>query len=204
MNEQVYLENIQQIKPTEVKELIKGNKAAFEKIYFEYHQQLYYVALTYVKDPKLAEDVLQDVFLKLWINRHQIDPSLSIKNFLYTTLKNHVLNLLRHKKTTILKHMEIANRQPHNSNETEKQVLLNEYQQAVTQALQQLSDRKREVFQLKTYQGLKNEDVAKKLGISVNTVKVRYTQAVNYLREYLKKNSNLSIPVLILLFHYLK
>lgn len=73
----------------------KGDKDAFKEIYERYHVQLYYLAKQYLKDQKLAEDALQDIFLKLWKKRKRLDSSRSINAFLFTMKKNQVLDLIR-------------------------------------------------------------------------------------------------------------
>ncbi len=183
--------------------IIQGDKSAFEKVYFEHHKQLYYVALRYVKDPKLAEDAVQDIFLKLWIKRQDLNPALSLKNYLYTSLKNHLLNIIRNNKTAIEKQIEISWRQKSSANYTEQQFFLSEYQNIIDEGIAKMSDRKREIFNLKTYKGLSNDEVAAKLNISVNTVKSLNTQAVKFLKDYLKTNSDINAPLFILLCYYI-
>jgi len=71
-----------------------GDTAAFKELYNYYHPQLYRFSLRYVKSPFLAEEVVHDVFVKVWENRHTLDESRSIRSYLYTICKNHMLNVL--------------------------------------------------------------------------------------------------------------
>ncbi|MFP4094433.1 MAG: RNA polymerase sigma factor [Cyclobacteriaceae bacterium] len=81
-----------------------GNHAAFKSIFFMYNQSLRTFAIKELKSEELAEDAVQEVFVKLWLNRENLDPDLSLKGFLFTCLKNHILNAIRTKslKTTVL------------------------------------------------------------------------------------------------------
>ncbi|MGB3589051.1 MAG: sigma-70 family RNA polymerase sigma factor, partial [Tunicatimonas sp.] len=86
---------------TLVKALKRGSTAAFKQVYERYKRPLYATALRYLKDNQLAEDVLQDVFVKLWQNREALDEQQSLKNFLFVCLKNQVLNFIRSEQVRI-------------------------------------------------------------------------------------------------------
>src|SRR5690625_699801 len=81
--------------------LKKCDKLAFEAIYKKYYEPLFLLGRCYLKDPQLAEDAVQDVFSKLWLNRSDIDSSKSLQGFLFTSLRNHVLNMVKIKKRRI-------------------------------------------------------------------------------------------------------
>ena len=171
-------------------------KEGFEKIFYQYQRQLYYVALKYLKSPRLAEDAVQDVFLKLWIKRETLDPDQSIKSFLFVSLKNHILNIIRHEKLVILRHIEIMHQTESSKNDTEYQSTYNEYSDILERAVESLPRKRRIIFKLKTFKGLKNDEIAHKLGISVHTVKVQYQMAVKHVKNRLGHYGGITIQLI--------
>src|SRR5690625_8047161 len=87
----------------------KGDKLAFEVIYKKYYEPLFLLGRRYWKDTQLAEDAVQDVFSKLWLNRCDIDSSKSRQGFLFTSLRNHVLKMVKINKRRILRQLEYVN-----------------------------------------------------------------------------------------------
>ncbi len=182
--------------PTGEKELItslkEGDEQAFSSIYQKYHKQLYFIALKYLKDPALAEDVVQDVFIKLWSYRDNLKEDLSVKGFLITAVRNLVLNTIRNKNTQIAKHFDLLHSLEVSRNDVEDTVCLAEYEQIVEKGINQLSPAKQQIFRLRTLDGLDNMEVSAQLGISINTVKFQYSQASKFLREFLRQNAGIN------------
>lgn len=183
--------------------LIQHDEVAFETLFRRYYRYLYSVAIQYVKDPALAEDGLQEVYLKLWVNRENLDESQSIKAYLATALRHQVLNQLRDNKRAILRHVERQYMLPDTDTTTEEGITLNEYGSVVREGLQLLPAQRRLVFILRSEIGLSNEEVASQLRISINTVRVQYYHACRFLRNYLRQHANLpTLLVMIILSNY--
>jgi RNA polymerase sigma-70 factor (ECF subfamily) len=182
-------------------EIKKGNTRAFKKLYDRYHAQLYYLAKNYLKDQSLAEDAVQDVFLKLWDKRQSLDPSYSIERFLFTMLKNHLLNMIRDEdsRQKVIKEVKrrVQNREPVNS--TEEEIFASEYKNILQEAIVKLSPAKREVFELRSVEGLSNVEIADKKGVSRNTVKTQYYLGSKFIRDYLKKHAGILLLILAVL-----
>ena len=176
----------------------EGSEEAFRVIYDRYHVQMYYVAQKYVKDPGLAEDAIQEIFVKLWKKRGEIDETKSLKGFLFTMLRNHVLNVIRDKKNQIVAFSSVEEKSLPNRNLTEDEVLYNEYHDIVKKGISELSDRKREVFELRTLSGYSNSEVAEILKINIKTVKTHYYLSSKFIRAYLKKHSGILLFLLAL------
>lgn len=168
----------------------KGSTAAFEEIYDRYHRQLFCMARSYLKDEKLSEDAVQDIFVKLWEKREHLNPERSIKGYLFTMLKNQLLNTLRNRKKTILSAFSDDEQQFPSEVSTEQTVIYNDYQEILQKGLHHLPDRRREVFELKTL-GHSNDQIAKMLVISVHTVKAHYYHGLKFIRTYLKNHAEL-------------
>ena len=168
-----------------------GNQQAFRELYDRYHVQMYYIAKKYVKSTDLAQDAVQDIFVKLWEKRFRIDESKSIKGFLFTMLRNHVLNMIRDRKDEIVSITGIESKELPRQNLTEDELVHKEYHEIVKQGLEELSDRKREVFELRTLQGHTNSEVAHLLNINIRTVKTHFYNSSKFMREYLKNHAGL-------------
>ncbi|SFD08540.1 RNA polymerase sigma factor [Spirosoma endophyticum] len=177
--------------------LKQHDEVAFETLFRRYYHYLYSIAIQYVKDPALAEDALQEVYLKLWINRAQLDESQSVRNYLATAMRHQVLNLIRDNKRAILRHLNHLATQPEADTTTEETLILNDYAKVVRDGLRQLSAQRRLVFMLRSEQGLSNEEVASKLQISINTVKVQYYQACRFLRDYLRQHAGIEAMIIL-------
>ena len=180
--------------------LQSGDHVAFRELYDLYHQLLYGVACKYLKDATLAEDAVHEVFVKLWVNRQEMDPMQGVRNFLFKCLKYHILNLIRDHKRALIKQYNLAHQAPAWHEEPESAVLFNDYKKVMEQAIEQLSPRKKDIFKLRTVEGLSNAQVATRLGISINTVKLQFSQASQMLRHYLRLFNGTLLIILIRLF----
>ena len=173
------------------KKIREGNEEAFREIYDRYHIPMYYIAKKYVKSGSLAEDAVQDIFVKLWEKRHTINEAKSIKGFLFTMLRNHVLNMLRDRKKEIISMAEVDEELLPGKNLTDDEILYKEYHDILEKGMGELSDRKREIFELRTLKGHSNSEVAKLLKINIRTVKTHYYLSSKFIRTYLKNHAGL-------------
>ena len=178
--------------------LKEDDQSAFETLFRRYYKYLYSIAIQYIKAPAFAEDALQEVYLKLWTNRAQLDELQSVKHYLATATRHQVLNVIRNEKRAILHHITHAETYPEADNSTEENLILNEYSVVVRAGLHQLSAQRQLVFTLRSEKGLTNEEVAAQLQLSINTVKVQYYHACRFLREYLRQHAGIEAMLLLL------
>lgn len=174
-----------------IQQLRLGDEKTYEKLYHIYHKRLYSYAFKYLKSRELAEDTVHDTFLKLWEHRQKI--STNIKGFLFTTARNHILNLIRNKKRQVLKHIQIEQQRAKSSNKTEDLILYSEYQKILSAGLEQLPRGKRDIFKLKTVQGLTNSEIADQLNITIHTVKSQYYDASKFIKGYLHEHAGIKM-----------
>jgi len=174
-----------------VRDVRSGDRLAFREVYERFHKQLYFIALRYLKHREMAEDAVQDVFINLWLKKQTLNPELSLKGFIATCLKNHVLNVIRSNKKKIANTFELTEAHHPVSNCTEDDIQMKEYTKIMHTGVNQMPDQKKRVFELKVFNGESNSDVASKLGISINTVKVHYYHARRFMKAYLKKEAGL-------------
>jgi RNA polymerase sigma-70 factor (ECF subfamily) len=159
-----------------------GSKQAFEAIYRNYHRMLYSIAFRYLSSAEDAEDATADVFVRLWEMRREIVIETNLRNFLYTMMKNYVLNQLRGSKPVFLT-IDGADIYQKEDEELSDELLEGkEMQNRLYKAIHSLPEQKRKICLLKMEENLKNEEIAKRLNISVNTVKTHYLIALRMLR----------------------
>jgi RNA polymerase sigma-70 factor (family 1) len=159
---------------------------AFEELYAAYHQTMFSTACKYLKSTTAAEDAVHEAFVKVWLHRGQLDPSQGVRNFLFKCLKFHVLNVIRDHKSSLSKQYELIYNTSSEHQDTESTVIFNDYRKVVDHAINNLSAQKKKIFRLRSYEGLTNEEVAQRLGLSINTVKFQYAQASKALKHALK------------------
>lgn len=177
----------------------QGDEEAFREVYDFYHIQMFYIAKKYVKEKSLAEDAVQDVFVKLWEKRNTLDENKSLKGFLFTMLKNHVLNVLRDMKKETVPITKIVESTLPCQGCADEQVIYRDYQNILKKGLSELSNRKREVFELKTIEGYSNPEIAEILEINIRTVKTHYYYSSKFMKLYLKNHLDIMLVLFILL-----
>lgn len=173
-----------------------GNKKAFEQLFKTYYAPLILFARTFLSNHDDCEEMVQGFFLKLWENRQKIDITVSVKSYLFRSVRNRCLNQLKHEK--IKKDYQLA---VHNLPFIEKaaepffmEVGLIE---KIEQSIAALPPRRKEIFLMSREQGLKYREIAEQLQISVKTVETQMGQALKDLREQLQAFRHLIVGVLI-------
>ena len=180
--------------------LKEGNRLAFTMVYMEYHKQLYSFACHYLGDRYQAEDAIQWLFLRLWENRQLLNEQMSLKSYLFTSLKNHILNLLRDGKREALRQEQFLREKEETEDSSVLQQLdEEEVRQRLTAAISTLSPQKRRICELKLEGTLSNAEIAELLQISVNTVKFQYNQIIKELRSRISPTVLLFLVFLFLL-----
>lgn len=174
-----------------VTSLKQGDKLAFAGIYNKYHRQIYVIALKYLKDEALAQDIVQEIFIKLWTYREHLKEELSLKGFLITSVHNLVLNTIRNRQTEILKHIELVHKTNNSPKLSDHALLVSEYARIAEKGISELSPAKQLIFRLRSFHCLSNQEVAAQLGLSVNTVKFQFSQASKTIRQYLKDHAGI-------------
>lgn len=176
--------------------LQQNDRIAFTELYNRYSSVLYMFILFYVKEEELTRDTLQCIFMTLWEHRHKISIKTSVKNYLYTSAKNRVLNIYRSRKLRLSYHV-MMHKEPRQPIMTPEEL----YERDELNRLLQLAiddlrhEKKRQIIDLRR-QGLSNKEVADKLNIPENTVRTYYLQSVKALRDNMK---NLFFILLIIL-----
>lgn len=165
----------------------QGDKQAFTIIYEKYHKMLYTLACHYLKDVDKAEDVVQQAFVKLWESRSDISISINLKNYLYTMTKNFILNQIRNENNALVHNYRILQDDGEFDDDLLENIEKEELMNIFYEAINSLPEQKRIICQYKMEEKLSNQEIAKIMDISINTVKSHYAQAVKLLRLHIEK-----------------
>jgi RNA polymerase sigma-70 factor (family 1) len=176
----------------------KSDEAAFRQLYEQYKDKVYYASLKILKTQAGAEDVLQDIFMKIWEQKENLPAIENFNAYLNTMLRNHLFNQLRkltHEKQVIKK---IAISQTDSANETLHTVLDHEFQHELEVALQHLPPQQKKVFTLSRIEGLKHDEIAAALHISKETVKKHIMKAADSVKSCLESPQGSQLVLLFL------
>jgi RNA polymerase sigma-70 factor (family 1) len=179
-------------------QLAQDSAYAFQLIFDRYRNHIYRVALSFLKTPAAAEEVVQDVFIKLWYHRKNLTEIQSLESWLFVVAKNVTLNQIKKNAHEWIARNKYSNQHPESECSTEQTVDLHEYQAWLNQALSKLPEQQRKVYQMARMDGLSYKEIADVLNLSPLTVKKHMARALEYLRKSLK-NRNEHWLVFILL-----
>ena len=180
-----------------VKALKGGNQLAFSIVYKMYAAQTFSLAFKYLLNKELAEDAVQNLFLKLWLKKEEIDETKPINRYLFTMLKNDLLNTLRDSKKNIYLLEDCLSMVLELEDNSQNENLKQEQMNIIQQALEQLSPQRRKVFEMKVSGKYSNQEIADKLNLSINTIKFQYSQSLKQIRSTVGELSLLLVYCII-------
>jgi RNA polymerase sigma-70 factor, ECF subfamily len=167
--------------------------SAFQELYLQYYVPLCVYAKQYTKIKEIAEEIVQDLFLNIWEQKGQLKKIISLKAYLFTAIRNQCLNHLKHLQivqgyneyyTQLLKDAQdyyIL------SQETGDSIMIaNELEKSLMEAIDSLPESCRKIFLMSRFEGLKHQDIADNLGVTLHTVHKQISIALDKLRLALK------------------
>lgn len=165
--------------------LKKGDRAIFEQIFKGYYSELCRFTLRYAGDPLVAEEIIQDLFFKLWVRREELTINTSLRNYLFKAATNHSLNYIRHQELQ-RKHFEYVGFEVDEMTGGIQSDSDGELSLKVQEALMKLPEKRRKIFEMSRFDGMKYHEIAEQLEINIKTVETQMTRALDFLRHYLK------------------
>jgi RNA polymerase sigma-70 factor (family 1) len=180
-----------------VEKVAKGDHQAFRIIFDQYKDVLYGYSYKLTKSNVLAEEAIQEVFLKFWQNRRDLNPDLSVKAYLYKITKNHLFNLLRNAAYDHqLKQQLFYNRRDTHYS-TEDQLIYRDLETFKNQAIANLPPKMQQIFHMSRTQELSHKEIAHQLGISQHTVKDQIVKALKSIKEYLRMHTDIAVNIVL-------
>lgn len=152
-----------------------------EYLYNHYYSRLCYYAFKIIDNQNASKDIVQDAFVKFWDNRQNFENETTVKNYLYVTVRNACFNYVRHEGVE-KRYAENIDQEEYAEEIGLDQIIRAEVMGEIQKAIEALPDGCRSVIKLAFIEGLANDEIAKHLGISVNTVKSQKQRALQLLR----------------------
>jgi RNA polymerase sigma-70 factor (ECF subfamily) len=165
--------------------LAQRDEAAFEQMFKTYFKRLHAYAFTILRDEIQAEEMVQQVFFKLWERNENLTLTGSVSAYLYRAVHNESLNYLKHQKVRSNHQLHVAYSMKNEVEHPAKKVMAGELEKKIHTALNELPEQCRTIFQMSRFDELKYREIADKLGISVKTVENQMGKALKLLREKL-------------------
>lgn len=182
------------------------DRIVFDEIYRQFHQVVYANIFKLIKDPSIAEDILQDVFFALWENRAKLNPDQSVSSWLFVVSYNRSISYLRKKVKQGIQYVESYD--PFHAVAEEifpDKSLIEVELNMLEEAINALSPQKQKVFKLCRFEGKSQKETAQLLGLSIESVKDYLKQSKNFIKEYiLSKHSSgevISILLMVMLIN---
>ncbi len=173
---------------------------AFEQMFKAHYKELHSYANIMLRDQDIAEEIVQSMFLKFWEKRELLNVQTSIKAYLYKCVYNDSLNYLKHQKVKT-KYQDFTIHTMNNHHEAaSSRVELNELEFKLQEALNELPEHCRTIFQMSRFEELKYREIAEQLDLSIKTVENQMGKALKILRLKLADFITLILPGIIMFY----
>ena len=177
-------------------ELSQGNELAFTKLYNEYKNIVFSTALKITKSRMLAEEVVQDVFLKIWQNHENLAEITNIENYLFIISRNHIFDMIKKiaRDTSLVVD---SNYKSTSTNDTEDAIKDDQYNVILNQIVDQLPPQQQKIYKMAKWDGLSHQKIGEDLGISTETVKKHMAQALKFVRTKISPYMNMFMTLFL-------
>lgn len=163
------------------------NEAAFEEVFKKHFRELHAYAFSLLGDWVVAEEIVQEMFLKLWEKGDVLQIRTSVKSYLYKSVYHSSLNYIRNQKVEQKYQTATAYSRTDHVNVTAQKLVMNELERHLQKALGKLPEKCRAIFHLSRFEELKYQEIANQLNISVKTVETHMGKALKILRKEMKE-----------------
>lgn len=178
--------------PTLLLKISQGDEVAFKRLFESYWDNIYGAAFAFTKSSVLAEEMVQDVFVKVWTKRESLPGVKKFRDYLFIIARNHIFSALRKKiyEEPFTDHLKDYFKEAVNL--PDQQLLCRETEQLIQEAVSHLPPQQRLIYCMSRKEGLNQDEIAQKLHISKNTVKSHMSKALQFIRNYLQSNTEVS------------
>jgi len=175
----------------------KGNEIAFKALFDKYRQRLFYYISHFIKSNQVAEELVMDVFMKIWVGRSAVLQITDFDAFLFRIAHNKSIDFLRSAANDArLKVLLWEQIQVVSGERADAAILASEFEQKIREAVDLLSPQRRKVYLLRREQDFTHDQIAAQLGISRATVNNHIVEAQRFIRSYLSKNMEITSFIL--------
>lgn len=163
-----------------------GNQEAFTYLYNIYWWKVYHFTKLYITSDRESEEIVQDVFIKLWDSRHTLDEMKSLDGYLFIITRNTIFNYNRRSfneesfEMTVLNSMEEGE-----AYNVEDELMASDLKKFIDELIEQMPSQRKKIFQMSREEGLSNKEIAERLDITVKAVERSITLSLRFLRDSL-------------------
>nr|WP_255486928.1 RNA polymerase sigma-70 factor [Mucilaginibacter sp. SP1R1] len=175
--------------------LKQGSEKAYEWLFKTHFESLHAYAYSFIKDDEMAEEIVQNVFCRIWEKRDLLKTDGSLKSYLYRAVHNESLNYLKHQKVKASFNVYYAGQLDQADEQASHKITTAQLQQHIDAAMSQLPQQCRTIFQLSRFEQLKYQQIADHLGLSIKTVENQMGKALRIMRQKLAE----FLPIILLL-----
>lgn len=172
------------------KKIQGGDIGEFERFFVKHYKPLCLYAFRFLNDMDMAEDIVQEFFYNFWKNRESFSLRLSLKSYVYQSVRNNSLHALKHLSVKERYKATVESGFGHTAVEQDDELGYRELNRAVSRTLELLPERCRKVFSLNRFEGKKYQEIAELLSVSVKTVESDMGLALRVFRKSLKEFTN--------------
>lgn len=182
----------------DLKEISRGNASAFQHLFRHYYPKIYTLSLKYLKCADLSEDICQNVFIKIWNQRAQLDEVDNLNGWIFTIAKCQILDNLRHAARDQQVCAAMLRNTPQYSNSVADEKQLKDYFAFVEAILAMMPEQTRRVFLLCRRDGKSYQEAAEILGVSRDAIKKHMVRSMKILRLHMKNELDVQLTVVLL------
>ena len=187
-----------------VKLLMGDSQEAFGELYARYREWLICFCKKYMRNEAEAEDIVHDVFLKLWDTRHFLNPELSFSGFVQTMAKNHISDKFRHLDVHSRYAQNKLINETDSTNETEDTIIDNDYAKLLDELIESLPPKQKEIFRLNRIEGLTYKEISESLKTPVENVRKQISLASKKIKDSLLQHTTIHfLMVIVFLMFFL-
>lgn len=169
------------------KRIKNDDLAEFEKLFKSFYSPLCHYAYKFLKDMDIAEEIVQEFFYNYWKNRQTMDIQISIKSYMYRAIRNNSLKYIEHLKVVRKYEQNFIETNSANPGIDTNELEIKELNNIIEATLNELPERCSLIFKLSRFEGLKYNEIAEKLSISIKTVEANMGKALQLFRKNLKQ-----------------
>lgn len=188
------------LQPYLFEQIAEGDEKAFRKVFHELNARLYPFILKWTRSAAVTEDIIQEVFLRLWINREEVAKMEKPVSWIFRVASNLSLSWLRAEIAEIKRLEKIKEAARKTEEQSVEMMSFKETEYLINKAVSLLPPRRQLIYRLSREQGLDHKEIAEKLQLSPNTIKNQLVSALKFIKEYLQRMGDMAIPVLFFLF----
>ena len=182
-----------------LKQISKGDEKAFRVLYDAYFNHLSAFIFKICKSTEVTEEIIQDVFVRLWVRRHSLSQIDSPEAYIFSMARNKTIDYLRRLvRDTHLVEL-LTGQLLTDSNDTEEQLNAKELRDLIEEALSGLSEQKKKIFHLSKEEGLSHDQIAEVMHLSKSTVKNHLSETLHHIRGHLRQHPNSEATLVIFL-----